>query len=311
MHVIRILCCAAAVTLLAATGAHADEWNKKTYLTFSGPVQIPGATLQAGTYLFQLADPDAARHVVMVASKDGTHVYGMFITIPNERLDAPDKNLVMFGEAPAGAPQAIQAWWYPGDNVGEEFVYPMNQAAAIARANHKEVLATEGDVTANGSENDRMAALRGSKVGHVDENGNMKGAAANTTAANNTAASTGTRASATTTDKSAPATTTDKHATATTTAPANTVDGRNATTTSGARTNTAARATKSNSAVGTSGQANTNTADTNNARSNAAARNRKALPRTASSLELFELLSGLSLAGAYTLRRVRRMAEAR
>src|SRR5437870_9127813 len=31
----------------------------------------PGATLQAGTYMFQLADPDSARHVVMVSSKEG------------------------------------------------------------------------------------------------------------------------------------------------------------------------------------------------------------------------------------------------
>src|SRR5579871_971994 len=90
MHVIKTLCCATAITLLAASGAHADEWNKKTYLTFSGPVQIPGATLPAGTYLFQLADPDNARHVVMVASKDGTKIYGMFLTIPDYRVDTPD-----------------------------------------------------------------------------------------------------------------------------------------------------------------------------------------------------------------------------
>lgn len=287
MHVIKALCCAAAIALLAASGAHADEWNKKTYLTFSGPVQIPGATLPAGTYLFQLADPDNARHVVMVASKDGSHVYGLFLTIPNDRLATPDENLVMFAEAPAGAPQAVQAWWYPGERIGEEFVYPKNQAAAIAKANHKDVLATESDLNANRSDNERMASVRGQKVGHVDENGNMKGQSAS---------------AQTTTDKGNMTPQTTTAAAATTTAPANTVNGRDkhAAKTTTARTSTAAN----NTAVGTAGQANTNTAD------NTARRNRKALPRTASNLELFELFSALSLAGAFSLRRLRRAAEA-
>ena len=315
MHVVKNLCCAVAITLLAASGAHADEWNKKTYLTFSGPVQIPGATLPAGTYLFQLADPDNARHVVMVASKDGSHVYGMFITIPNDRLETPDENVVMFGETPAGAPQAIQAWWYPGERMGEEFVYPKNQAMAIAKANHREVLATDSDVNANGSENDRMTSLRGSKVGRVDENGNMNGdnakatasnaPAATTTAANNTAESAN--------KANRPSTTTAQStAAATTTAPSNTVDGRDhasrsRTNSASARTNTARSNTANNTAVGTSGQANNpanNTANNNG-------RNRRTLPRTASSLELIELLSGLSLAAALSLRRLRRAAEAR
>jgi hypothetical protein len=291
MHVVKAMCCAAAITILAASGAHADEWNKKTYLTFSGPVQIPGATLQAGTYLFQLADPDNARHVVMVASKDGSKVYGMFITIPNDRMDTPDENVVLFGESQAGTPQAVQAWWYPGERTGEEFVYPRRQAVAIAKANHKEVLANESDVNANGSDNDRMAALRGSKVSRVDENGNMKGEPSNTTTAATTTAE-NTTAPAKTIKPNAETTTAS--AATTTAAPANTVDGRNM---KAAKSTTA----RSNTAVGTAGQANTNTAD--NARTRRS--KRTSLPRTASNLALFELLSALSLAGALTIRRLR------
>ena len=315
MHVIKTLCCAAAIALFAIPSAHADEWNKKTYLTFSGPVQIPGATLPAGTYLFQLADPDNARHVVMVASKDGSHIYGMFLTIPNDRIDTPDDNVVMFGETPAGAPQAVQAWWYPGERIGEEFVYPRTQATAIAKANHKEVLATDAEANANGSQSDRMAALRGSKVGRVDETGNMKSESTN--AQNNTAtapataaATTGDRTQAsgnmtynTPTNSSASAkrgvndgyqAKANTSAAATTTAPANTVDGRNA---KSAKTTTAHAKT----AVGTSGQTNT----ANNSATNTAHRSRKQLPRTASSLELFELLSGLTLAAGFSIRRLR------
>lgn len=175
MRVLTALCCAAVITACLAPSARADEWNKKTYLTFSGPVQIPGTTLPAGTYLFQLADPNLARHVVMVASKDGTKVYGMFLTIPTDRLETPSENVVMFAETPAGTPQAIQAWWYPGDQTGDEFVYPKNQAVMIARANHRSVLATDTAVAANKSESERLSALRGSKVARVDEHGNING----------------------------------------------------------------------------------------------------------------------------------------
>jgi len=266
MHVIKALCCATAITLLAAVGAHADDWNKRTFLTFSAPVQIPGATLPAGTYLFQLADPDNAQHVVMVASKDGTKIYGMFLTIPDYRVDTPDQNVVLFGESPAGAPQAVQAWWYPGNQSGEEFVYPKTQAIAIAKANHKRVLATEASANTTTADKDHMASLRQSKVGRVDENGNMNNDTANapqtTTASNNAAP-------------------------ATTTAPANTVNGRDM--------NQSAKAQTTTASVGTAGRATGK---------------RTTLPRTASSLELVELLSGLSLAIGFSLRRLR-MSDAR
>jgi hypothetical protein len=279
MRVLKVMCCAAAVLMLTSSAARADEWNKKTYLTFSGPVQIPGATLPAGTYLFQLADPDMARHVVMVSSKAGDKIYGMFITIPNDRLDAPSENVVMFSESPAGSPQAVQAWWYPGDRIGEEFVYPKDQALRIAKANHRDVLATEGAIS--GSESEKMAALRGSKVGRVNDSGTM-----NDMPATNTAESVQKY-------QSKPATTTGTTAAATTTeptpAPANTVTGRdmNSAKSNTAMTNTAGSSAKT---TGTSG--------------------RKRLPRTASNLALFELLSALAIGAGLSLR-ARRFVRAR
>jgi hypothetical protein len=305
MRLVKTVCSAAIVAACLASGARADEWNKKTYLTFSGPVQIPGATLQGGTYMFQLADPDNARHVVMVSSKEGDKVYGMFMTIPNERLEVPDQNVIMFAESPAGTPQAVQAWFYPGDRIGEEFVYPKNQAAMIAKANHREVLATYEDVNAKGSESERMTAIRGSKVGRIDESGAMKNEMSNT-AQSTTAQSTTARSSTPAAEANKPATTTAPAATTTapsaatttasnrpaaTTAPANTVNGRDS--------NGSARS----NAVGTSGQAPTtatNTAGT------ARRPNRDNLPRTASDLTLIELLSGLSIAGGLTLRGLRK-----
>ena len=49
-----------AAFLTAATRASAQDSNinQRTFLTFSGPVNMPGITLPAGTYRFELADPD-------------------------------------------------------------------------------------------------------------------------------------------------------------------------------------------------------------------------------------------------------------
>jgi hypothetical protein len=91
MRVLKSLCCAAALTILLAPGARADVWNKKTIMTFSGPVQIPGATLPAGSYVFKLADISGNRHVVQVFDKDEKRIYTTILAIPNERLQPSDR----------------------------------------------------------------------------------------------------------------------------------------------------------------------------------------------------------------------------
>src|SRR5260221_5136587 len=123
MRVLKSLCGAAALTMLFASGAHADEWNKKTILTFSGPVQIPGATLPAGSYVFKLADIPSNRHVVQVFDKDEKKIYTTMLAIPNERLEPTDKPVILFAERADGSPQAGQGWFYHPDLGGYQFVY--------------------------------------------------------------------------------------------------------------------------------------------------------------------------------------------
>jgi hypothetical protein len=141
MRKVMIACSAALLALTFAGTAHADEWNKLTYLTFSGPVQLPGITLPAGTYRFELADPDSSRRIIRVSDKDGSKNYGMFLSISDRKLEPSDNPVVMFKETPAGAPQAVQAWFYPGERYGYEFAYPHDQALKIAKATHGSVLA--------------------------------------------------------------------------------------------------------------------------------------------------------------------------
>ena len=61
--------CLALVALAFPPGAKADEWNKKTTVTFSAPVEIPGVgaqVLPAGTYVFKLLDSQSDRHIVQI-----------------------------------------------------------------------------------------------------------------------------------------------------------------------------------------------------------------------------------------------------
>src|SRR5438132_8260289 len=108
MRTWRIACSAAVLVIGLATAAHADEWNKLTYLTFSGPVNMPGITLPAGTYRFELMDPDSSRRVIRVSDKDGTKNYGIFLSISDEKAAPSDNAVVMIKETPAGSLQAIQ-----------------------------------------------------------------------------------------------------------------------------------------------------------------------------------------------------------
>src|SRR5947209_3985577 len=146
---------AAVLAVALAPAAHADDYDKLTLLTFSAPVDLPGITLPAGTYRFTLADPESGRRAIRVTDKDGSKQLGMFLSVPNQRMTATDNPVVMFKEAAAGAPPAVQAWFYPAEHTGYEFVYPHDQALKIAKATHESVLAQNGNDVSRIDENDR------------------------------------------------------------------------------------------------------------------------------------------------------------
>jgi hypothetical protein len=146
---VRIICCVAAIIALAASRADASDWDKLTYLTFSAPFQVPGMTLGAGTYTFKLVDGSGDRHIVEILDKRSNKPLTLLMTIPDQRLEASDKPVVMFSERPSGSPPAVRAWFYPGNTVGDEFVYPRKQAMVIAKATHQRVLSMSDDSAAD------------------------------------------------------------------------------------------------------------------------------------------------------------------
>jgi hypothetical protein len=112
----------AAVFFTAFTpNARAGLPNRKTIVTFSQPVEIPGLVLPAGTYVFERAD--SSQHVVRIFNADETHIFATLLTVPEYLLGPVDKTVITFEERLPGGPEALQAWFYPGDTVGEEFLY--------------------------------------------------------------------------------------------------------------------------------------------------------------------------------------------
>ncbi len=130
-------------------GARASERDQKTVLTFSGPVEIPGQVLPAGTYVFKLLDSGSNRHIVQVFSKDEKRVFSTFFAIPDYRQRPSDKTIIRFEERAAGMPQAIKGWFYPGRIDGHEFVYPKREAIALAQANNTPVPAMPEELAPN------------------------------------------------------------------------------------------------------------------------------------------------------------------
>jgi hypothetical protein len=297
MRVVKALCCAAAIVACIAPAAHADEWNKKTILTFSGPVQVPGATLPAGSYVFKLADIPGNRHVVQVFDKDERKIFTTILAIPNDRLEPTDKPIVLFSERASGTAQAVKVWYYPGDRIGDEFVYPKSQAMRIAKETHSRVLAYNDDETITNTAGEVPASMKSARVGYFDENGNWQTEDRTVAVNSDKAANTADRAAAT----PAPAATTADRAAADQNRPTSNTAAQTTT----ARTSTAARANT----------ARTNTAQANTAQptgTSGARASRRQLPRTAGNLSLFEILSGLTLAGGLMLRARRtHLAEAR
>jgi hypothetical protein len=104
--------------------AQADQWDKKTILTVDQTIQVQDTLLRPGTYIFKLMDSSSNRHIVQIFNSDQNHLINTVLAIPNYRLEPTGHSRFMFYETPPGYARAMRAWFYPGDNFGQEFPYP-------------------------------------------------------------------------------------------------------------------------------------------------------------------------------------------
>jgi hypothetical protein len=145
---VALACVTAAMVSISMNAAAQGPRNQDTFFTFSQAVELPKTTLPAGTYFFQLMDSDSNRHIVKVMSQDRKQLHATLLAIPYYSNDRPsDEPQVRFLETPAAngaaATNAIKIWFYPGNTVGHEFIWPRDRALQLAKAANQPVLTTK------------------------------------------------------------------------------------------------------------------------------------------------------------------------
>jgi hypothetical protein len=143
--------CLTVLCVLVAPKAKADDFNRKSLVTFSAPVEVGGSgaqVLPAGTYVFKVIHAEAYEHIVQISNQDETHVFTLIIAMPNYRLKSTSKTVMTFSERPAGQPEALKAWFYPGREWGEQFVYDRPKAIQLAAETNEAVLSTPAVIVA-------------------------------------------------------------------------------------------------------------------------------------------------------------------
>jgi hypothetical protein len=150
----------ALVAVFAGTTTAQTDTRDRTFLTFSGAVEMPGVTLPAGTYVFKLADTPS-RNVVEVWDREEKKRIGHWLFVQADRIEVSQDTVVMFKETAAGQTPAVHYWYYPGERIGKEFVYPKDQALKIAARTNERVLSTDGELSSESS------------VSSVDAKGNV------------------------------------------------------------------------------------------------------------------------------------------
>ena len=297
------LAAAGATILLTSTMAAAQGQvtsDRLTNVTFSAPVSVPGHTLPAGTYHFQLADSLANRNIVQIFDSNNK-IVATVLAVPAKRPEPQGDPVITFKETRSDVPPAVHYWYYAGESTGSELVYPKNQAMQIARASGEPVMATDTE----SSEKEALSSSKITKVSPDEANAEPQAAQPDTTTApqqssqpTSTPVTTAPTTPTTTTEQpnrttTAPTTTAEQSSTPTTTAPQSTP-----TTTAPRSTTPAATAeqsapiTSQPEAVGTSGRA---------------ARHRaKSLPKTASNLPEIGLIGLIALSAGLGVRYARK-----
>ncbi len=125
--------------LVSCALAHAaPELGVKTGFSLKTRTQIPGRTLQPGSYNISLVDHLRDRLILRV---DGPGAKGdTFLGLPSANSQA-QKGPVML-KAGATAPAALRGFAF-SDGTFAEFVYPKDEAVALAKANDSKIPAID------------------------------------------------------------------------------------------------------------------------------------------------------------------------
>jgi hypothetical protein len=160
MHLFSAMLFIAMAISPAVQEPYSIGWNKKSTLHSDKSIEFPGIVLEAGSYVIRLKESTETRAVVEICNLDESQILGTVLATPDHEVRPDDNSEFNFFKAPHGKPEPVRTWFYSGDLVGWEFVYPKPRAKEIAKAADSYVMASNSmnkddvivAVTPNGKE---------------------------------------------------------------------------------------------------------------------------------------------------------------
>jgi len=125
LNLIPLALAALLLALSLSSSVKADDWNKKTVVTFDQDVGIPGWVLPAGTYVFKLLNSSSNRFIVQVWDQDEMHLITTLMTVGDSYPNPTGHSYFVLdtSQADDGFPPALVSWFFAGSDEGRDFIY--------------------------------------------------------------------------------------------------------------------------------------------------------------------------------------------
>lgn len=125
LSVISVALVAVLFALSVSSAVRADDWDKKTVVTFGQDVEIPGQVLPAGTYVFKLFHSNSSRFIVQVWSRGESQLLATLVTVGDSYPNQTGKPYFVFDMTGTeeGYPPALVSWFFAGSDEGRDFIY--------------------------------------------------------------------------------------------------------------------------------------------------------------------------------------------
>jgi hypothetical protein len=148
------------VLIAAVPFAVADA--QKTNVTFDNQVALPGLLLQPGSYVFKVTESDRdQKTVIQIFNADGSQFLGNELAIIDHKATPGGRSLVTYEKPGTQSIPEVKTWFMPGKNYGLTFVYPKDEAKALAKANQIEVPSSTMDTSAWSNQNQPEQMMQG------------------------------------------------------------------------------------------------------------------------------------------------------
>ena len=125
-NIVPLVVAAVLFALSLGSGAKADDWNKKTVVTFDQDVTIPDRVLPPGTYVFKLLNSSSSRFIVQVWNQDEMHLITTLMTVGDSYPNPNGHSYFVLdvSQTEEGVPPAVVSWFFAGSDEGRDFIYP-------------------------------------------------------------------------------------------------------------------------------------------------------------------------------------------